>query len=218
MVRASSLILGVVALTSASVSAQYFTRYDQEKQNRDATCGNNCFFRSMSGSCADDPACVCNQDAKRDTFYCCMAKNCDSNVLPEAIWRHLGNCDAFGIPIPEEFDVPGVCGIPWTLTTSTRAVATPTPEPSSAETGEASAGAATEDESSASAKVTTDAGSEESDVPTTAAPASTSPASSGTEAPAASDAAASVATPGAGAGPVQPGFGVLAAALGVMFW
>ncbi|KAG7110600.1 hypothetical protein HYQ45_012713 [Verticillium longisporum] len=223
MVRITNLVLGVIAVASASTSAQYFSRYDQEKQNKDATCDNNCYFRSMSGSCADDPACVCNQNAKRDALWCCLAKNCDSNVLPEAIWRHGMNCDAFGIPIPEEFDVQGVCGIPWTSTTSTKAATTtPTLESSSAEAGESSAAAATGNGSSATAAVTTTTGAassaDESAAPTTAAPATTSPASSGAEASVASEAATTAASPAAGAGPVQPGFGVLAAVLGMMFW
>ncbi|CRK39587.1 hypothetical protein BN1723_015530 [Verticillium longisporum] len=222
MVRITNLVLGVIAVASASTSAQYFSRYDQEKQNKDATCDNNCYFRSMSGSCADDPACVCNQNAKRDALWCCLAKNCDSNVLPEAIWRHGMNCDAFKMPIPEEFDVQGVCGIPWASTTSTKAAATPTAESSSVEAGESSAAAATGNGSSATAAVTTTTGAassaDESAATTTAAPAITSPASSGAEASVASDAATTAASPAAGAGPVQPGFGVLAAALGMMFW
>ncbi|EGY20544.1 uncharacterized protein VDAG_10173 [Verticillium dahliae VdLs.17] len=222
VVRITNLVLGVIAVASASTSAQYFSRYDQEKQNKDATCDNNCYFRSMSGSCADDPACVCNQNAKRDALWCCLAKNCDSNVLPEAIWRHGMNCDAFKIPIPEEFDVQGVCGIPWASTTSTKAAATPTAESSSVEAGESSAAAATGNGSSATAAVTTTTGAassaDESAATTTAAPAITSPAPSGAEASVASDAATTAASPAAGAGPVQPGFGVLAAALGMMFW
>ncbi|KAG7150785.1 hypothetical protein HYQ46_000257 [Verticillium longisporum] len=188
MVRITNLVLGVIAVASASTSAQYFSRYDQEKQNKDATCDVNHSDESFA----------------------------------EAIWRHGMNCDAFKMPIPEEFDVQGVCGIPWASTTSTKAAATPTAESSSVEAGESSAAAATGNGSSATAAVTTTTGAassaDESAATTTAAPAITSPASSGAEASVASDAATTAASPAAGAGPVQPGFGVLAAALGMMFW
>ncbi|KAF5660131.1 hypothetical protein FHETE_9103 [Fusarium heterosporum] len=84
--------------------------FDQEKQNKDAACNNGCFFEYFTNKCNDDnPACVCTLKDMREKFFCCIAKKCDSDVLPDQIQRSSDNCDAYKLPFT--FDAGAVCGI-----------------------------------------------------------------------------------------------------------
>ncbi|KAI7763606.1 hypothetical protein LZL87_010661 [Fusarium oxysporum] len=95
MARLSNILM-LLGVLGSFATAQ---RYDQEKQNKDATCNNNCFFKYFTNKCnADNPACVCTLKDMREKFFCCIAENCADNVLPEQIERSSNDCDAHGIP------------------------------------------------------------------------------------------------------------------------
>ncbi|SPO01658.1 uncharacterized protein DNG_04331 [Cephalotrichum gorgonifer] len=117
MARSSYLLLGLI---SFAITASAQEPFDQERQNRDATCDNDCFFGSFpGGSCTNDPACLCNLQKYRERYYCCMAKKCDPAVIGDSVPRHFLACEAHGVPIPEDFDTEGVCGITLPSTSST---------------------------------------------------------------------------------------------------
>ncbi|KAF4993230.1 hypothetical protein FGRMN_6594 [Fusarium graminum] len=98
------LLLGVVG------SLVVGQEYDQEKQNKDAACDNGCFDDYFTNKCnADNPACVCTLKDMREKFFCCIAKKCDSDVLPDQIQRSSDNCVAYKLPFT--FDAEAVCGI-----------------------------------------------------------------------------------------------------------
>ncbi|EKJ74252.1 hypothetical protein FPSE_05549 [Fusarium pseudograminearum CS3096] len=99
--------------------------YDQEKQNKDATCNNNCFFKYFTNKCNEDnKACVCTLNDMREKFLCCIAENCASNVLPEQIERSGNDCVAWNLPFT--FDPEAACGIklPTSSDTSSEARST----------------------------------------------------------------------------------------------
>ncbi|GKU06699.1 hypothetical protein FLAG1_09609 [Fusarium langsethiae] len=101
--------------------------YDQDKQNRDATCNNNCFFKYFTNKCNEDnKACVCTLNDMREKFFCCIAENCADNVLPEQIERSSDGCVAWNLPFT--FDAEAVCGIklPASSDTSSEAASTTT--------------------------------------------------------------------------------------------
>ncbi|KAJ5377955.1 Cyclic peptide transporter [Penicillium cataractarum] len=118
MVRLSSL-LALVGLLGAPLVA---AAYNETEQNENATCDNGCFFSSFNGSCANDAACMCDQQKYREAYFCCMGKKCASSVLPDSIVRQQADCDARNMPFT--FDALAVCGI--TLTTSTTSSTTAT--------------------------------------------------------------------------------------------
>ncbi|KAI0159308.1 hypothetical protein BJ166DRAFT_529879 [Pestalotiopsis sp. NC0098] len=138
MARLTSALLLFGLLGSAVVSA---SPYDQVEQNRDATCDNGCFFSSFDGGCAEDAACMCDQTAHREAYFCCMAEKCDESVLPDSIVRRTAECEARNMPFGD-FDVEAVCGI--TLSTSSTATAASSTGTGTATTGTASAATATD--------------------------------------------------------------------------
>ncbi|KAF5962666.1 hypothetical protein FBULB1_13940 [Fusarium bulbicola] len=114
------MLLGVMGSFAA-------VEYDQEKENKDATCNNNCFFKYFTNKCnADNPACVCTLKDMREKFFCCIAENCAENVLPEQIERSSNDCDAHGIAFT--FDAEAVCGIKLPVSLATVSVSVTTSE------------------------------------------------------------------------------------------
>ncbi|KAF5551250.1 oxidoreductase [Fusarium mexicanum] len=71
---------------------------------------NGCFDDSFpGGSCTNDPACMCTQKKYREAYFCCMAKKCDSDVMPESVERQHTECQARNLDFT--FDAEKVCGI-----------------------------------------------------------------------------------------------------------
>ncbi|RGP73363.1 hypothetical protein FLONG3_6381 [Fusarium longipes] len=100
-------------------------QYDQEKQNKDATCNNNCFFKYFTNKCNEDnKACVCTLNDMREKFFCCIAENCADNVLPEQIERSGDDCVAWNLPFT--FDAEAACGIKLPVSTTASLEATST--------------------------------------------------------------------------------------------
>ncbi|KAH8201628.1 hypothetical protein TruAng_004234 [Truncatella angustata] len=118
--------------------------YDQEQQERDATCDvstarprstgteglitdappcqNNCFFGSFpGGSCTNDAACMCTQQKYREKYFCCMAEKCAASVMPDSITRQTSECEARNLPFT--FDAEAVCGIKLTTSSTSSAPA-----------------------------------------------------------------------------------------------
>ncbi|KAG5754035.1 hypothetical protein H9Q69_014236 [Fusarium xylarioides] len=128
-----------------------------EKQNKDATCNNNCFFKYFTNKCnADNPACVCTLKDMREKFFCCIADNCAENVLPEQIERSSNNCDAHGISFT--FDAEAVCGIKLPVSSKTVSVSVTMSEATTV----TKAKAVTTTEAGTTAAMTTTTGSESS--------------------------------------------------------
>ncbi|KAF5634204.1 hypothetical protein F52700_5925 [Fusarium sp. NRRL 52700] len=122
MARLSNILM-LLSVVGSFAAAQY----DQDKQNKDATCNNNCFFKYFTNKCnADNPACVCTLEDMREKFFCCIAENCADNVLPEQIERSSNDCDAHGIPFT--FDAEAVCGIKLPVSSATVSVSVTTSE------------------------------------------------------------------------------------------
>ncbi|KAF5968757.1 hypothetical protein FCOIX_11226 [Fusarium coicis] len=124
MARLSNILM-LLSVAGGFAAAQY----DQEKENKDATCDNDCFFKYFTNKCnADNPACVCTLKDMREKFFCCIAKNCAENVLPgtEQIERSSSDCDAHGIPFT--FDAEAVCGIKFPVSSETVSVSVTTSE------------------------------------------------------------------------------------------
>ncbi|CEJ61428.1 hypothetical protein PMG11_09963 [Penicillium brasilianum] len=117
MVRITSLLalLGVLGAPLAAAA------YNQTEQNENATCDNGCFFSSFNGSCANDAACMCDQQKYREAYFCCMGKKCASSVLPDSIVRQQADCNARNMPFT--FDALAVCGITLTTTTTSSTTA-----------------------------------------------------------------------------------------------
>ncbi|KAF4494089.1 hypothetical protein FAGAP_9782 [Fusarium agapanthi] len=130
------MLLGVMGSFAAA-------QYDQEKENKDAACNNNCFFKYFTNKCnADSPACACTLKGMRQKFFCCIAENCADNVLPgddslsndrtvtdlgtEQIERSSKDCDAHGNPFT--FDAEAVCGIKLPVSSATASVSVTTSE------------------------------------------------------------------------------------------
>ncbi|KAG5655998.1 hypothetical protein KAF25_001568 [Fusarium avenaceum] len=114
MTRLSNVLV-LLSIAGSFVAGQ---QYDQEKQNTDATCNNKCFFEFFTNKCNEDnPACLCTLKDMREKFFCCLAKNCAANVLPEQIPRSSDNCDAYKIPFT--FDPEAVCGIKLSVSSDT---------------------------------------------------------------------------------------------------
>ncbi|PNP84000.1 hypothetical protein FNYG_02688 [Fusarium nygamai] len=71
---------------------------------------NGCFDASFpGGSCTNDPACMCTQKKYREAYFCCMAKKCDVDVMPESVERQHTGCQARNLDFT--FDAEKVCGI-----------------------------------------------------------------------------------------------------------
>ncbi|PNP78912.1 hypothetical protein FNYG_07777 [Fusarium nygamai] len=125
-------------------------QFDQEKQNKDATCNNNCFFKYFTNKCnADNPACVCTLKDMREKFFCCIAENCAENVLPEQIERSSNDCDAHGIPFT--FDAEAVCGIKLPVSSETVSVSVTTSEATTVTKAKASETVTTSEEETTAA-------------------------------------------------------------------
>ncbi|KAF5568197.1 hypothetical protein FPHYL_2930, partial [Fusarium phyllophilum] len=146
MTRLSNVLV-LLSVVGSFVAAQF----DQEKQNKDAACNNNCFFKYFTNKCnADNPACVCTLKDMREKFLCCIADNCAENVLPEQIERSSNDCDAHGIPFTFDAEAAVTAAEEGTTTATTTATGTE----SSARSQITSAAAATvTDNSAAKAKV-----------------------------------------------------------------
>ncbi|KAF5633965.1 hypothetical protein F25303_8966 [Fusarium sp. NRRL 25303] len=175
MTRLSNVLM-LLSVVGSFTAAQY----DQEKQNKDATCNNNCFFKYFTNKCnADNPACVCTLKDMREKFFCCIAENCADNVLPEQIERSSNDCDAHGIPFT--FDAEAVCGIKLPVS-STVSVSVTTSEATTVTKAKASETATTAEEESITA-ITTASGTESSAASqTTSAAAATVTENSGSKA------------------------------------
>ncbi|KAJ5132865.1 hypothetical protein N7448_007023 [Penicillium atrosanguineum] len=105
MARLSAVFL-LLGLLGTNVVAEY----NETLQNINADCDNGCFFGSFpGGSCTNDAACMCDQQKYRETYFCCMAKKCASNVLPDSIQRQTLECEARNMPFT--FDEEAACGI-----------------------------------------------------------------------------------------------------------
>ncbi|KAF9771714.1 hypothetical protein IL306_010641 [Fusarium sp. DS 682] len=121
MARLSNALM-LLSIVGSFAAAQ---GYDQEKQNKDATCNNNCFFKYFTNKCNDDnPACVCTLKDMREKFFCCIAENCADNVLPEQIERSSDGCVAWNKPFT--FDPEAVCGIKLPVSSETVSVSVTT--------------------------------------------------------------------------------------------
>ncbi|KIL86099.1 hypothetical protein FAVG1_10493 [Fusarium avenaceum] len=145
MTRLSNALM-FLSIAGSLVAGQ---QYDQEKQNRDATCNNKCFFEFFTNKCNEDnPACVCTLKDMREKFFCCIAKNCADDVLPEQIVRSSDNCDAYKIPFT--FDPEAVCGIKLPVSSDTTSSAEAT-------TSEASTATVLKSHSVSTTTTTTDA-------------------------------------------------------------
>ncbi|KAF5549038.1 hypothetical protein FNAPI_8113 [Fusarium napiforme] len=154
MARLSNILM-LLSVAGGFAAAQF----DQEKQNKDATCNNNCFFKYFTNKCnADNPACVCTLKDMREKFFCCIAKNCAENVLPEQIERSSNNCDAHGIPFT--FDAEAVCGVKLPVSSETASVSVTTSVATTVTKAKASETVATTEETTAA--MTTATGSESS--------------------------------------------------------
>ncbi|EWG51868.1 hypothetical protein FVEG_16875 [Fusarium verticillioides 7600] len=71
---------------------------------------NGCFDASFpGGSCTNDPACMCTQKKYREAYFCCMAKKCDPDVMPESVERQHTGCQARNLDFT--FDAEKVCGM-----------------------------------------------------------------------------------------------------------
>ncbi|KAF4446723.1 hypothetical protein F53441_9656 [Fusarium austroafricanum] len=117
MARLSTALM-LLGLAGSFVSAQ---QYDQEKQHKEATCVNGCFFEFFTNKCnSDNPACVCTLNDMRKNYFCCVAKKCSTDLMLEAIERSSNDCDAHKIPF--KFDPEAACGIK--LSTSSEIVST----------------------------------------------------------------------------------------------
>ncbi|KAF4339935.1 hypothetical protein FBEOM_6160 [Fusarium beomiforme] len=122
MVRLSNcfVILSFFSLSLAIAAPQF----DQGAEQRKSDCDNGCFYSSFpGGSCTNDPACMCNQKKYREAYFCCMAKKCDSDVMPESIERQHTECRARNLDFT--FDAEKVCGINLDRTTTCHASSTP---------------------------------------------------------------------------------------------
>ncbi|KAK7911837.1 hypothetical protein PG985_014318 [Apiospora marii] len=116
-------VLGAASLVASQSTSKPAWEVNLDKQNKDSKCNNSCFFPEFTNKCnSDNPACTCTLKAERERWYCCMAKNCDANVLPDAIERGVEGCNAWNKPIPSEFDTEAVCGIKLATTSSSSAV------------------------------------------------------------------------------------------------
>ncbi|CEI61292.1 hypothetical protein FVEN_g5987 [Fusarium venenatum] len=127
--------------------------YDQEKQNKDATCNNNCFFKYFTNKCNEDnKACVCTLNDMREKFFCCIAENCADNVLPEQIERSSDGCVAWNLPFT--FDAEAACGIKLPASSDTSSEATSTTTVARVKTSDAVTTTATGTEAETTASAT----------------------------------------------------------------
>ncbi|KAK6714794.1 hypothetical protein SNK04_005726 [Fusarium graminearum] len=115
MVRLSNsfVLIGILASGVAVATPQF----DQEAELRRSKCDNGCFDDSFpSGSCTNDPACMCTQNKYREAYFCCMAKNCEALVLTRSVERQHDECQARNLDFT--FDAEKACGIKLATTTS----------------------------------------------------------------------------------------------------
>ncbi|CVL03922.1 uncharacterized protein FMAN_14930 [Fusarium mangiferae] len=107
MVRASAFLILSLFDSALAIAAPQF---DQGAELRKSECDNGCFDASFpGGSCTNDPACMCNQKKYREAYFCCMAKNCDADVMPESVERQHTECQARNLDFT--FDAEKVCAI-----------------------------------------------------------------------------------------------------------
>ncbi|KAK1985707.1 hypothetical protein LZ30DRAFT_360087 [Colletotrichum cereale] len=148
MPRLPTYIAMLGLLRTGLVIAYSYDERDQEKQNRDATCDNECFFGSFpGGSCTNDAACICTQQKCREKYFCCMAEKCEATVftvmseftgydplncvllkdLPclDSIQRQSLGCESWNLPFAF-FNTEAVCGIKLSTKPSTYATQTVT--------------------------------------------------------------------------------------------
>ncbi|KAK8118119.1 uncharacterized protein PG998_006400 [Apiospora kogelbergensis] len=112
-------MLGTSLVAAQSSMSEEAWKTKLDKHNKDAECDNGCFFPEFTNKCnSDNPACTCTLKPERERYWCCLARKCDSNVLPDAMERQLPNCVAWNKPIPTEFDTEAVCGIKRAATSS----------------------------------------------------------------------------------------------------
>lgn len=107
MVRASAFLILSLFGSALAVAAPQF---DQGAELRKSECDNGCFDASFpGGSCTNDPACMCTQKKYREAYFCCMAKKCDADVMPESVERQHTECQARNLDFT--FDAEKVCGM-----------------------------------------------------------------------------------------------------------
>ncbi|KAF5536456.1 hypothetical protein FMEXI_10314 [Fusarium mexicanum] len=133
-----SNVLMLLSVMGSFAAAQY----DQEKENKDATCNNNCFFKYFTNKCnADNPA-----ELRRE----CSTRQ---------IERSSNDCDAHGIPFT--FDAEAVCGIKLPVSSATVSVSVTTSEATTVTKAKASETVTTTEEETIPA-MTTATGAESS--------------------------------------------------------
>ncbi|SCN64714.1 uncharacterized protein FFB20_00931 [Fusarium fujikuroi] len=98
MVRASGLLILSLFGSALAVAAPQF---DQGAELRKSECD--------ASSCTNDPACMCTQKKYREAYFCCMAKKCDADVMPESVERQHTECQARNLDFT--FDAEKGCGI-----------------------------------------------------------------------------------------------------------
>ncbi|RBR22443.1 hypothetical protein FVER53590_10731 [Fusarium verticillioides] len=107
MIRAPALLVLSLFGSALAVASPQF---DQGAELRKSECDNGCFDASFpGGSCTNDPACMCTQKKYREAYFCCMAKKCDADVMPESVERQHTGCQARNLDFT--FDAEKVCGM-----------------------------------------------------------------------------------------------------------
>ncbi|KAF5683953.1 hypothetical protein FCIRC_4166 [Fusarium circinatum] len=104
MVRASALLILSLFGSALGVAAPQF---DQGAELRKSEC---------------DATCMCNQKKYREAYFCCMAKKCDSDVMPESVERQHTECQARNLDFT--FDAEKVCGIKFEASSTSAAAST----------------------------------------------------------------------------------------------
>ncbi|KAG7406437.1 hypothetical protein Forpe1208_v014106 [Fusarium oxysporum f. sp. rapae] len=92
---------------------------------------------------------MCTQKKYREAYFCCMAKKCDADVMPESIERQHTECQARNLDFT--FDAEKVCGIKSEATSTSSASSTTRDTTATSHTSHGSSA------TSASASTTSDA-------------------------------------------------------------
>ncbi|SCV49285.1 uncharacterized protein FFB14_10805 [Fusarium fujikuroi] len=108
MVRASGLLILSLFGSALAVAAPQF---DQGAELRKSECD--------ASSCTNDSACMCTQKKYREAYFCCMAKKCDADVMPESIERQHTECQARNLDFT--FDAEKICDIKIEVTSTSAA-------------------------------------------------------------------------------------------------
>ncbi|EWZ83347.1 hypothetical protein FOWG_13259 [Fusarium oxysporum f. sp. lycopersici MN25] len=120
MVRPSTFLIFSLFGSALAVAVPQF---DQGAELRKSECDNGCFDDSFpGGSCTNDPACMCTQKTYREAYFCCMAKKCDADVMPESVERQHTECQARNLDFT--FDAEKLCGIKLEATSTSAASST----------------------------------------------------------------------------------------------